>query len=150
MKKTIGKRLLWVMAGLIFAGVMAAEAAVQTKEELIANFIKAVNSDNPQEVKALIHPRCLELINDDTQPYFESLIANDLRHTIPEDARIHYTPFTGQDSLLFAAMGDFPVRPTEQVTIEYNESEWSSVSMIRWIVKDGAGWHFVILRPKLK
>ena len=150
MTRAIRKNFLWIMACLILVGVTAVYAAVQTKEDLIVNFIKAVNSDDPQKIKALIHPRCLEMITDDTQPYFESLIANDLRHTIPEDARIHYTPFTGQDSLLFAAMGDFPVRPTEQVTIEYNESEWSSVSMIRWIVEDSSGWHFVILRPKMK
>jgi hypothetical protein len=119
-----------------------------TKEELVAAFVKAVNDNSVDELKQLIHPLCLKAISADNEDYYRHSFENDMGYQIPGDYKASYAQMGSNDALPFGEYVVYPVRPSWRFQLDYNKSEFSSVSIVRWVVNDDSGWHLIDPQPK--
>ncbi len=139
-----------VLAICFLVGVSCNPAATghETRDELVAAFVAALNADDPDQLKRTLHPACRALISGPTQAYYEDLLEKDLSYTIPTEHVVSYSSVPEDQALPFAQQFDYPARPTDSMTIHFKSDQYSSVSIIRWIRQDELGWHLVLPHPK--
>ncbi len=119
-----------------------------SKELLVKEIVKAINSDNPGLHMKTIHPKERALMTSENRDYFEAVIVKNKRKNIPPDAEISYTLDKSKVTPPFPEKIDYPVKPNAFVKIEFKTGEYSSSTIIRWLVRDKLGWHQIIGIPK--
>ncbi len=139
-----------VLAICFLVGVSCHPAATghETRDELVAAFVAALNADDLDQLERTLHPACRALISGPTQAYYEDMLEKDLKYTIPTEHVVSYNSVPEEKTLPFAQQFDYPARPTDSMTIQFNSDQYSSVSIIRWIRQDEFGWHLVLPHPK--
>ncbi len=139
-----------VLAIGFLVGVSCNPAATghETRDELVAAFVAALNADDLDQLERTLHPACRALISGPTQAYYEDLLEKDLKYTIPTEHVVSYSSVPEEQTLPFAQQFDYPARPTDSMTIQFKSDQYSSVSIIRWIRQDELGWHLVLPHPK--
>ena len=139
-----------VLAISFLIGVSCNPAATrhETRDELVAAFVAALNADDLDQLGRTLHPACRALIGGPTQAYYEDLLERDLKYTVPAEHVVSYSSVPEDEALPFAQQFDYPARPTDSMTIQFKSDQYSSVSIIRWIRQDQLGWHLVLPHPK--
>ncbi len=125
-----------------------AATGYETKDDLVSAFVAALNADDVGQLKRTLHPACLEIISEPTRDYYDDLFEKDLKYTITPQYAVSYSAMQEDEAPPFAQQFDYPARPTDSMTIEFNTDEYSSVSITRWIRRDELGWHLVLPHPK--
>lgn len=135
-----------VLAICFLVGVSCNPAATghETRDELVAAFVAALNADDLDQLGRTLHPACRALIGGPTQAYYEDLLERDLKYTIPAEHVVSYSSVPEDEALPFAQQFDYPARPTDSMTIQFKSDQYSSVSIIRWIRQDQLGWHLIV------
>ena len=139
-----------VLALCLLVGISCdpAPSGYETKDDLVGAFVAAVNGDDVDQLRRTVHPACIELISEPTEAYYDDLFEKDLKYTVPADYTVFYSSVPDDQALPFEQQFDYPVRPTDGVTIDFKTDEYSSVSIMRWLRQDERGWHLVLPHPK--
>lgn len=128
-----------------FMGVLASTsvlAAVRINDlpidqkDYVNRYIDAINSNDIEKLKKLSHSSYLSCINSTNQDYYDHVFQRSLRHEIPKVFDISIT-LLSEESVATEIEGarkiglPYPIRPTHQLQIDYNKSEYSSVTIVR-------------------
>ncbi len=126
-----------------------------TKEDLVGYYIKSVNSKDIELLKKAYHPQLLKMITDDNADFFNDFFAKELSRSIPSDSDVSYQAVgdsndAGLGNLIFMFKDafDYPIAPTLVCEIDYNESEYSSVTKFLYLSDTRDGWFLVFGIPK--
>lgn len=117
-------------------------------EAFAKEFVEAVNSKNAERRLALLHPQSRACINAQTQPYYDWIFSRQSRHVIPAAYKVTTNPVPGDTPLMSDGRSDYPLRPTQQLQIDFETGPYRSTSIILLIARDGAGWREVLPCPR--
>ncbi len=139
-----------VLALCLLVGISCdpAPSGYETKDDLVSAFVAAVNGNDVDQLRRTVHPACTALISEPTEAYYDDLFEKDLKYTVPADYTVLYSSVPDDQAQPFEQQFDYPVRPTDGVTIDFKTDEYSSVSIMRWLRQDERGWHLVLPHPK--
>ncbi len=119
---------------------LANEAAFK---EYFDKYVEAVNSSNQSAFEKLLHPSFFSCLNDANQTFFADRFKKDLERHIPEEHKLNLEamePGAIQREVRGAEAFGLPytVPPTHTMTIDYNKSEYSFVTIQRKLsLQDG-------------
>jgi len=131
------------------------DVGFDTKEDLIGYYITSVNSKDIELLKKAYHPQLLEMITDDNADFFNDFFSKELSRSLPSDSDVSYQVVgdsndAGLGNLIFMFKDafDYPVAPTLVCEINYNKSEYSSVTKFLYLSDTKDGWFLVFGIPK--
>jgi hypothetical protein len=119
----------------------------QTHEEFAAAFVSAVNADDEEQLRALVHRKCLAQITEQNEDFYTEVFLQDLISQVPEDYGIDVTPIGMEDQLLLGDQFDYPVRPTHDLRIDFAVNEEYGASIAQQLAPEGDHWAIVIPCP---
>jgi len=119
----------------------------QSHAEFAAAFVSAVNADDEEKLRALIHSRCLARITEDNEDFYNEVLLQALVNEIPKDYEIDATPIGENDSLPFGEVFDYPIRPTHNLQIRYAVSPDVGASIVQQLALENDRWAIVIPCP---
>lgn len=149
----IAKRFTTPLLTLALLVGPAATASAQNgnpaQQQLVQSYVTAVRAHDPARVLALFHPKVLACRNDSTRDYFDYLASQNLRQVPPAQYKISITPLpaSGPAAILPATMFKYPVQPTHQLQLDWNNSPTSSVTVMRNIAAQDGRWFMVEACP---
>lgn len=117
-------------------------------EAFAKEFVDAVNSKNTERRLALLHPKSRACINAQTRPYYDWIFTRQSRHVIPAVYKVTMNPVPGDAALMSDGRSDYPLRPTQQLQIDFETGPYRSTSIILSIARDGAEWREVLPCPR--
>jgi len=155
--RLIAQRLsiLTVLVLLLVVTRAVANAAPQSgatedgRRKLVLQFVKAIQSSNPQELIELVHPAVRACMNEESQPYFDFMLRPKLHArlrigTSDNDLRITFRNVEHADAARTRALHPLfyhPVLPTQQFQVDIKAGELDSTTIVREIAPlDGAWW----------
>ncbi|UCD89057.1 MAG: hypothetical protein JSW04_11515 [Desulfobacterales bacterium] len=109
----------------------------------VTRYVEAINADDLSKLKVLMHSSYLNCINSTNQDYFDTMFQKSLKYDIPQDYTVSIEPLADEsvakEMAGFKQWGlPYPSRPTHQLQIDFNKSEYSSVAIVRkLILEDG-------------
>jgi hypothetical protein len=124
-----------------------------TKQDLVGYYISSVNGKDIEMLRRAYHPRLLKMITDDNADFFKDIFEKELSRSIPSDSSISYSIMNdsndaGFGNLFFNDAFDYPIVPILLCEINYNESEYSSVTKFLYLSDTKDGWFLVFAIPK--
>jgi len=137
-------------AALDHGAAADAQSAVNgTPIKLATAWVAAVQSKDPARLRALMHPRVLACRNSANSAYFDYLLSNELRDIPGSDYNITELMLEGEPLAtgLPEKMFSYPVAPTAQFKIDWTDSQYSSITLMRTIAEDGGRWYIVYPCP---
>lgn len=149
----IANRFTTPLLTLALVGGPAASASAQNgnpaQQQLVQSYVAAVRSHDPARVLALFHPKVLACRNDSTHDYFDYLASQNLRQ-VPlgkYTSSVSPLPASGPPAILPATMFKYPVQPTYQMQLDWNNSPTRSVTVMRNIAAQDGRWFMVEACP---
>ena len=129
----------------LFAYAFAAEP---DQKQFISDYVAAVNGQDIDGLKRLVHPKYLACINNENQAYFHDYFSREIKESIPNNYKIaKITQIGNAEPLLMAEAFSYPVRPTHWVQIDFARSAYDSKSILQQIVKVEDAWFMVVPCP---
>ena len=119
----------------------------QTHAEFAAAFVSAVNADDEEQLRALVHRKCLAQITEQNEDFYTEAFLQDLISQVPEGYDIEVTPIEEGDALLLSDQFDYPVRPTHNLRMDFAVSEEFRASIAQQLAPEGDRWAIVIPCP---
>ena len=144
MKNTL--QMVMAISALYICGTISSSSNVYgdgssdslTAEQIqfITSYVSAVNSNDLERLKKLIHPRYLDCINDSNRDYYDALFTRSIERSIPINHEVTFETLSVEEVLADMEASQkqgftYPVRPTHQVQIDYAKSEYSFVTVSR-------------------
>ena len=125
--------------------------ALTPEEQAFASaYVDAVNSKSVAKQKALIHQESQACMNPLNQDFFDEVFSKAAKDKIPPDAKIQFSAdvpaFMSQGSEFFK----MPVKPNYQMQVDFNKSQYSSVTKSLPLFKQGNKFFEVISCPTEK
>lgn len=117
-------------------------------EAFAKEFVDAVNSKNTERRLALLHPKSRACINAQTQAYYDWMFSRQSKHVIPAAYKITTNPVPSDTPLMSDGRSDYPLRPTQQLQIDFETGPYRSTSIVLLIARDGASWREVLPCPR--
>lgn len=130
----------------LWNGAQAADAG--QPEGFAKEFVDTINSKNTGRRLALLHPGSRACINARTQPYYDWIFTRQSRHVIPAAYKVTTSPVPGDAPLMSDGRSDYPLRPTQQLQIDFETGPYRSTSIVLLIARDGAAWREVLPCPR--
>ena len=115
----------------------------KTPESLAGKFVAVVNAKKQKELRGLIHPKCFTNLSLIQKQFIDETNSRAFQKIIPESYKLKVSKLE-EGKLPFADMMEWQVNPTHQIEIEFSTGEYSSTSIIRFIVKKKDQWFLVI------
>jgi hypothetical protein len=109
--------------------------------------VKAVNSRDMEQQKALIHPGSLACGNAEGISIFNESFFPRIRGPVPANYRWRITQIPPGQPPMFADKFDYPVRPTHLLQIDYDPGPNRSKTLVVQIVYDEGRWSVVSACP---
>jgi hypothetical protein len=125
----------------------ARAAGTDRQSAFVQAFVKAVNSRNKEQQKALLHPGSLACGNGEGISFFNESFLPRPRGPVPANFRWRITEVPPGQPPMFADKFDYPVRPTHLLQIDYDSGPNRSTTMVVQIVHDGGRWSVVSACP---
>jgi hypothetical protein len=124
-----------------------------TKEELINYCIAAINNKDLASLKKVYHPQLLKMITKDNADFFNDFFTGYMDESIPAERKISYHAIEDSNIVnfsdpLFNVGFEWPVTPQFYTVIDYNKTEYSSVSKVLFLSDTKDGWFLAFPVPK--
>jgi len=132
---------LILLSILLLLGCGSTPTIYSTKEALVSDIISFHNSKDIDNYLKTIHPKCRERMTSENMVFFREMFRKEFSNSIPKNAEIEYSTDSSNINLPFSDKFDYPILPTASVTINFNKTEYSSVSKMMWLTNDSLGWH---------
>lgn len=128
---------------------MPGASPTAAQQQLVRQYVAAVRAKDAAQVMALFHPKMRACVNDSTREYFDYLANQNLHLAPPGDYKTTITALSasGPPAILPASMFQYPVQPTHQLQLDWNNSGTSSVTVMRNIVAQNGRWFMVEACP---
>jgi hypothetical protein len=128
-------------------------AGFNTKEELVSHYVASVNNKDMAMLKNAYHPRLLKMITKDNADFFKDCFEEQLSRSIPSDRKTSYHTIGDSNNaslsgLPFSDALDYQVAPTLSCQIDFNKSEYSSVTIVLFLSDTKDGWFLILPVPK--
>jgi hypothetical protein len=118
-------------------------------EVFVDRLAEAIRSRSLERRKALVHPRSLACIAaTGTEAFFDEALSRQLRYTIPPgkpEAQLSRIP---PEPLPFTAQFDYPLRPTREVRLSFEDGKNTSGTLFAYIAHDAGRWAELLPCPK--
>jgi len=102
--------------------------------------VKAVNSRNKEQQKALLHPGSLACGNAEGISFFDESFFPRTRGSVPANYRWRMTRIPPGQPPMFADKFDYPVRPTHLLHLDYDSGPNRSTTFVVQVIYDGGRW----------
>ena len=137
--------IICLVVSVLYTVVIAAEPG---QEQFIAKYIATVNAHDVEQLKRLVHPKCLACINNENQDYFHDYFSREIKESIPNNYKItNIRPISTVEPLLMPEAFSYPVRPTHWVQIDFARGAYDFKSILRQIVRVEDAWFMVVPCP---
>ena len=127
----------------LFAIILAGSARADPAGDFVARYVSAVNAGGEAGIVALYHPADRACMDESNADYFDYLLSNELKRTIPETYRLTVTPVAGDAVLLKEGIIGYPARPSHTLQIDTDDGAYGGTTIIRYAIEDGGTWHTV-------
>jgi hypothetical protein len=136
------------LALVLAASAPAAAAEVDAgARALVEKVVAAINGDDAEALKQLVHPRNLACVNEARAGFYAEHFAKETARTVPKEYKLTITDVGADDPLIFEEMDEYPVRPTHQMELAYNTGPYSGVSIFSYLSLAGGAWSYIIPCP---
>jgi len=139
------------MGSAALAGTAAGEgAAIEAgHRKFAADYVTAVNGQDLERLRRLVHPKSLACITDQNRDFFDDIFARAVRRKLAGPYRVARPRALGKAAppTVPAAMGVYPVQPTHEIQIDVDTGPASSVTVIREVASSNGVWLEVLPCP---
>jgi hypothetical protein len=111
-----------------------------TINEFVKQYVAAINARDVAAYRSLASSSSLACITAESSDYYDRAFQVNLRHPISADYKFTAKEVGKDDKLGFEGYAVFPVRPTQQVQIDYTQGMENSGTLIFWLIHDNTGW----------
>jgi hypothetical protein len=153
--------LPWALVLILRAAGPVANAAPQAgatedgQKKLVAQFVKAIQSSNRNELIELVHPAVRACMNPKSQAYFNFVLRPKVNAPLPinpsgNNLRITFRKVEiagARKTREASALTSYPVLPTHQFQLDIKTSELNSISIVREIAPLDGAWFIVAPCP---
>jgi hypothetical protein len=108
-------------------------------KEFVAQYVAALNAKDTVRLNSFLHPKSIACVTKDTKPYYDEGMAIHLRDPIPANYTYTLSPLDTKAPQPLEGYAQFPVRPSHQLQIEYDEGEDHGVVLV-WLVQEKDRW----------
>jgi hypothetical protein len=108
-------------------------------KDFVVQYVAGFNAKDITRLRFLLHPKSLACMTPQAKPYYDEILAGQLRDPIPLKYELTLSPMEDKQIQSIASWGEFPVRPTQQVEIEYDQGEDHGVVLF-WLVQENGRW----------
>ena len=135
--------------GLIFSLALAVSCSFSgagqvnrpaTIDEFVKSYVSSINAHDLGANRVLWHSKSRACIDSDSAEFYDRAFKVSSRHGIPPNYKFTAKSVGPDDKLGFEGYATYPVRPTQQVQIDYTEGMENSGTVIFWLVQEGKGW----------
>ncbi len=118
-----------------------------SKEALAAAYVAAINADDVDALRSLLHPGCLLCLSDENRDYYDELFAQYVIPAIPEGYDASFESIPSGEPLPFEDVFSYPVRPSHAFKLEYAEGQDHRAVVMNHIVGEDGAWSLMIPCP---
>jgi hypothetical protein len=111
-----------------------------TIDEFVKSYVASMNARDLAANRALWHSKSLACITPDSSVFYDRAFKISSRHGIPADYKFTAKPIGPDEKLAFEGYAIYPVRPAEEVQINYTRGLENSGSVVLWLAQEGKGW----------
>jgi len=111
-----------------------------TIDEFVKAYVASMNAHDLAANRALWHSKSFACMTADSSGFYDRAFKISSRHVIPADYKFTAKPIGPTEKLAFEGYAIYPVRPTQEVQIDYSQGMENSGSVIFWVVQEGKGW----------
>src|SRR5262249_53672323 len=111
-----------------------------TIDAFVKSYVAALNAQDLSADRSLWHSKSLACITPDSSEFYDRAFNVSARHAIPSDYKFTAKPVGPEDKLGFEGYAFFPVRPSQEVQIDYTRGLENSATAIFWLAQEGKGW----------
>jgi len=111
-----------------------------TIDEFVKNYVSAINAHDLAASRALWHSKSLACINSDSSEFYDRAFKVSSRHAIPSDYKFTAKQVGPDDKLGFEGYATYPVRPTQELQIDYTQGIENSGTVVFWLAQEDKGW----------
>lgn len=127
---------------LLFAVFCSAQVGGPDRPEAFAKqFVEALRSKNPEQRKALMHPKSLACINAQTQPFYDDMFSQQSKYAVTAHYKVRVTTIPADQPLMFEDRLYYPLRPTHLIQIDFDSGGYSGTAIILQAVYMGSRWY---------
>lgn len=125
----------------VACGARAQSQAVPGEVKVfVTQYVAAFNSKNPEKLFELQGSKSLACITPANKDYYEGALAMQMRDSIPVNYKLSMmSPNEGNLKALESMGMRWPVKPEQEVHIDYQQGEDSS-SVVVWLVHENGRW----------
>ena len=130
---------------------LSGQAAAQTTDDagaFVTALVEAINGKSPERRKALLHPKSIPCMAGDAAPFFDQILARQLREPVPANPRWSVRALPPDQPLMFADKFDYPLRPTHTLQIDFEQGPARGRTFLLQVVRDGNTWREILPCPK--
>jgi len=109
-------------------------------EELVNRFVAATNARDANGLNALLHPKSLACVTPENKDFYDRVVEFSMREPISPSYHFTDTLITEKDKVPADGYGDFPLRPTHQIQIQYTKGAEDYGIVIFWLVQENGHW----------
>ncbi|MGA2043719.1 MAG: hypothetical protein ABSG83_10130 [Roseiarcus sp.] len=139
-----------LVVGAAAAGARADDAT--TPEAFAGRFVAAVDGRDRASISALLDTRSLACLSGENAPLLDENFRNWTNMPIPPRYRTRFDPLGPDAKLVLDAFMpgrfDYPVRPTQRMQIDFDESDSHVQSLIAELGLEAGVWKVVLPCPK--
>ncbi len=117
------------------------------QKALVTSYVAAVNAKDLDELKAVIHPKCLAAINDDNRYMVSRILDGELLDAIPADYQVSVEPVRKDQLEGTKGFAVFPVQPTHNIKINWFPAKNTLKSRWLFVVREDGKWLEVLAIP---
>lgn len=144
--------LIVLSSATVFAGdIKLSGAAPELDAEqkfFVEEYMNAVNSDNLDKLKSLIHQKSLSCITEENKEFFDDQFSDQLKKNIPLDHNVYVKEVNPDDKLPFADYFSYPVHPTHLIQINYELGKNKEMNLMIFVVNQNERYLKVLPCPK--
>ena len=123
------------------------KAEMEKDIDFASQFVIAVNTDDEEKLRSLIHSKSLACMSENNREYYEEMFSRYLAPVIPEAVQVGFEPIPDDEPLAYEELFDYPLRPTHNFVIEFGEEDKSTPRIINQVVFEEDKWLLVIPCP---
>jgi hypothetical protein len=101
----------------------------------VTQYVAAFNAKDMARLQALYHPRSLACITSENRSFYEDEITAEWRDPIPKDYTLSVSPVNENNLKAIEQFGKFPVRPDQELQINYQLGDRGGMVAI-YLVRD--------------
>jgi hypothetical protein len=122
------KKIMLLAVTLICVSPLTAEELTQKEKDFLNLYIQATHSNNPEEIKKLIHPLNLKCITEDNRVFYDDYLKRLSIRAVPATYKlkvenIDLATFEKEKSFFLGPETTMPAVPSRKITLEYSQKD---------------------------